>query len=906
MSSSPEVARPEPDALLERARDGRGRLKVYLGMAPGVGKTSAMLESARRLAADGIDVAVGLVETHGRRETEALLDGLEVLPRRRTESRGQALRDFDLDGALRRRPALLLVDELAHTNPPDARHPKRWQDIEELLDAGIDVHTTVNIQHVETLNDIVARITGVRVRETVPDRVLETADEVELVDLTPGDLVARLEQGKVYTADLVGTARNSFFTPGNLAALRELALRHTADRVDADVVGYMRRRAIAGPWPAGERVLVAVGGSGDGESVVREGRRVADLWKARWTVVHVEVPGADPGAGQGRIRDAMSLAERLEARTETLHGSDPVQALLEFARRHNFTQLVVGQPSARRRRGWRAGFAERLLAANHGLSIHFAPTPVEGRGHRKSSLAPAPRARVQPRAIAVATAGVAAVSLLGLAFPLVGGLSNVAMLYLVAVLASAVIDGPWAAVLTAVLAALASNFFFTSPRWTLLVADGRDVIALLIFLAVGITTGLMAGRIRQQARASEGRVNALGTLYDFSRRLGASRTEDALLHAVVLQAWRLASRDAMMLLPREHGLAIRYAWPPRDRLDEAAWAAARWTMERGEPAGARTDTLPSCAWHFRPLRTGDRTTGVFGILADPSSPPPPEFLQAMDAMLDQTAVALDRLAFAAEASRAEAMEETERFRSALLSSVSHDLRTPLTSILGSVTALRSAPDRLGPAARDELLATIEEEAERLDRFVRNLLDMTRIESGTLEARRDWLAPAEVIDEACARFEGHLGHRRLVRAMAPGLPLLRADFVLLETVLVNLLDNFARHAAKATFVEVGVRRDGPELLLWVLDDGDGVPPEHLPRLFERFFRVRGADAAEREETTGLGLSICRGLVEAMGGRIEAGSPAAEGRGLRFTMRFPIEPQPSALDEAPVKCEGGNAA
>jgi two-component system sensor histidine kinase KdpD len=896
MIPSKEPGRPEPEDLLAmRDGDGRGRLKVYLGMAPGVGKTYAMLEAAHRHRRQGVDVVIGIVETHGRRETESLLEGLEILPRRRAEYRGHQLGEFDLDAALARRPSLLLVDELAHSNVPDARHPKRWQDVDELLAAGIDVHTTLNIQHIETLNDIVARITGVRVRETLPDRVLERADEIELVDLTPRDLIARLEQGKVYMADLVGRARENFFTPGNLAALRELALRHTADRVDADMVGYMKQRAIPGPWPAGDRLLVCVSGDGVGEAVVRAGRRLADQAKVRWTVLHAETAGRSAAREEeAELQKAMALAERLQARTDRVSGADPVTAVLDYARRGNFTQIVVGCP---RRSGWRRrrSFAAALVARPHGLAVHFVPRAVDSRSAGASPrrlLSLAPR---EPRAILISIAGVGLVTLIGTLLPVVGGLANASMLYLAAVLISAVLDGVGAGVLAALLAALSSNFFFTEPRWTLFVADGRDLVALAIFLVVGITTGAMAGRIRDQVRSAEARMVALRTLYDFSRRLGEAKTADALLHAVVLQAWRLSSRDAMLLLPQDEKLSIRYAWPPRDRLEAGPWAAANWAWQKGEAAGVGTATLPSSPWHFRPVRSGDRVVGVFGILVPSPFSLPREFVETLDAMLDQSAVALDRIVYAKEASRADALAQTERFREALLSSISHDLRTPLTSILGSVTALRSDRGKYDEAARADLLETIEEEAERLDRFVRNLLDLTRLESGSLEARRDWLSVAEVIHAACRRFEDRLGDRRLVRRIPAGLPLLRGDFLLLETVLVNLLDNFAKHAKSATFVEVSAEADASQCRIRVTDDGEGVAAEHRPHLFERFFRVPGPGYTP--EGSGLGLSICRGLVEAMGGRIEVESPVGGGRGVCFTIRFPVETQPEAIGDAP---------
>jgi two-component system sensor histidine kinase KdpD len=888
MSAMDEPPRPEPEALLaEAAREGRGRLKVYLGMAPGVGKTYEMLAHARRLKEQGVDVVAGIVETHGRAETQALLNGLEVLPRLVTTYRGHELRDFDLNAALARRPSVLLVDELAHTNPPESRHPKRWQDVEELLRAGIDVHTTVNIQHLESLNDVVARITGIRIRETLPDRVLEQADEVELIDLTPEELIGRLREGKVYVPDLAGRARDNFFKPGNLTALRELALRQTAERVDAQMVGYMRRHAIEGPWPAGERLMVCVGNDQLGPYVVREGRRLAETMKAPWVAAHVERPGSvTTPAAEKATEDAMALAERLRARTERLAGADLPGEILSYAKRNNITQIVIG----RSRAGWlrealRRSLAQALVRRSEGIAIHIVTPPAA------ASAGWIGKELTLPGLPAAATAVVGIAAVVGLTFAVedLRAQSNVALLFLAVVLWSAVGYGLVAALATAILAFLAYNFFFTEPYHTLWVAHWHDIVALLVFLIVAATTGILAGRVRDQMQGARSRIVALQMLYDFARRLGAAKTSDELLHAVVLQAHRLSGRPAVVLLPSNDDIAIRYAWPPEDRLDESALAAARWTLRHAEPAGAHTGTLPSANWHFRPLRTANGAVGVLGVGAE-HSPLPHDLAQTLDAMLDQTAVAVERIDFSIEVSRAEAMAETEKFRGALLSSVSHDLRTPLTSILGSITALRRDPSRYDAKAREELLATIEEEAERLDRIVNNLLDVTRLEGGALEVKREWIAVSEVVDSAARRFAGKLGAKRLIRKIAPDVPLLRGDFTLLETTLFNLIDNALKHAVNAAVIEVGASSRGADLLITVTDDGDGIAREHLPRLFDKFYRIRKTD--QTPAGTGLGLSICKGLVEAMGGRIDVESPTAAGRGTRFALRFPVEPQPAA--------------
>lgn len=889
MTEPREPLRPEPEALLaEAAREGRGRLKIYLGMAPGVGKTFAMLEGARRLKAQGIDVVVGLVETHGRKDTATLLEGFEILPRRPHAYRGQTLHEFDLDAALARRPKVLIVDEYAHTNVPDSRHPKRWQDIEELLRAGIDVHTALNIQHLEGLNDVIARITGVRVRETLPDLVVEKADEVELIDLTPEELTARLHEGKVYTGELAGRALENYFKPGNLSALRELALRRTADRVDQQLVGYMRAHAIEGPWPAGERIMVCVGRDATARAVLRAGARLADQIGAPWIAVHIERSDAPPLAPEDRdlVDDVLKLAEQMQARVERMVGEDLPDELLAYARRNNVTQIVVG----RSRESWlrqvfRRSLANELIRRSEGIPVHVVvpdATPLS----RPFRL---PGVPLDWRGWLYPPLSVAVVVGLGLAISSISTLPNMAMMFLTAVFLGAVRFGLRAAVATALLAFPSWNFFFTEPYYTFEISSWDDVLTLSVFLIVGIVTGLLAGRVRDQANAAQARANAIQVLFDFSRRLSASATPDALLHAIVLQAHRLSKLPALALLPSEGDLEIRYSWPPEDTLDAAAMAAARWAMQHGEPAGRGTSTLPSATWHFRPVRTAKKIVGVLGLRQGDGDPPlRQDMLQTMDSILDQSAVAIDRLTFAEEAARVEAMTATDRLRTALMSSVSHDLRTPLTTIMGSASTLRQDDSKLDPAAKDELLLAIVDETKRLDQYVTNLLNMSRLEAGELKPRREWLDPAEVLESAAARVAPRAKAVGIDTRIGPDVPLLRADFMLLETVLVNLLDNAIKHGEGAEHVWASVKAQNGVLTFEVVDDGVGIPPDFLDRLFDRFFRVQRSDS--KPAGSGLGLSICKGFVEAMGGKIEVKSPVAQGHGAAFVLTFPIEAQP----------------
>ncbi|HVT50728.1 MAG TPA: sensor histidine kinase KdpD [Dongiaceae bacterium] len=894
MSLSDEPLRPEPEALLKEAgRSNRGRLKIYLGMAPGVGKTYAMLEGARAAKAAGRNVVIGLVETHGRTETAALLQGLEILPRQTISHRGHTLEEFDLAAALARKPDLIVVDELAHTNAPDCLHPKRWQDVEELLFAGINVLSALNVQHLESLNDAVARITGVRVRETVPDRILEQADEVELVDITPTELMERLHQGKVYAPELAGRALEKFFNPGNLAALREMALRRTADRVDEQVTGYMRAHGIEGPWPVNERILVCIGRDPASLLAVRAGRRMADQMQAPWIVLHVERPGVPLTVARDDdpAEVALKLAADLGARVERLAGRDLPGEILRFARRSNVSQIIIG----RSRLSWlkeilRRSLAHELVRRSNGIAVHVLTQQAATAGTL-------PRFKLRlpvgwlPWAASIAAVGLAVLA--GEAIPDLNRPGNISLLLLAAVLFSAVTFGRIVSAAASVLAFLAYDFFFLDPFLTFHVTHWADFVTLLIFLVTAVVTGTLAGIVREQAEAAQARIKSTRALYDFSRRLGATFRLDDLLHAVAIHANRVADRQAMVLLVEGEALAISHAWPPEDELDASGWAAARWAREHAEPAGYGTDTLPRSDWHFRPMRTKDAVIGVIGIRRTGEERGPSlEMLRSLDAVLDQAAVAIERIAFAEEAAKVEALHATDRLRNALLSSISHDLRTPLTSILGSATTLRQQDARLDEGTRAELLATIEQEADRLDRFVADLLNMTRLEAGALETKSDWIDVSDLVDSAIRRFAREPKAGMVRRKLPAGLPLIRADFVLLENVLVNLIDNALKHAAGAGRIEIIARAAGNRLEIAVTDDGAGIAAEALPHLFDKFYSGDRSDTGRAG--AGLGLSICKGLVEAMGGTIAVLSPAENGRGARFAVSFPVPQQPVAAE------------
>ncbi|MBV9653801.1 MAG: sensor histidine kinase KdpD, partial [Acetobacteraceae bacterium] len=697
--------RPDPDALLAAlAKDEpRGRLKVFLGAAPGVGKTWEMLSQARRRRAEGIDVVAGVIETHGRAETEAQVGELLVLPRRPIPYRGQRLEEFDLDAALARRPGLLLIDELAHTNAPGSRHAKRWEDVAELLEAGIAVWATLNVQHLESLNDDVARISGIRPSETLPDRVLEMADEIELIDVPPADLRQRLREGKIYRKETAQRALDSFFKEGNLAALREIALRRAAAHVDGDVRNWMRRSGVAGPWPTDERVVALVGPDAAAESVVRQAKRLADALHAPWVALHFERPGEGAGTA-AQVRHPLTLAAQLGADIEQrAPQGDLVRATLDAVRARNATHLVVGRVRDRAggrvlRRLFGRVLTYQLLKSAAGVTLHVVPAP-EDRPAGPRARVPRPGvARWQPWAGVPAM--IAGVTALGTALRDILPAEAADVIYLAAVVGAAAIWGTGPALLATALAILAWDFFFIQPLYTVTIDSPRDLVTAVVFAGVAVLTGGLAGRVRAEARAAGARIEGLRRIGAFSRRLGGPTTEADLLAEIARQAAGLARR-AVVLTGGEAGeLDVRAAEPPDPALDEGAWAAARWTASRGEPAGRGTPTLPSASWRFLPVQTVRGRLGVLGVRPEEELDEP--LLQALDTLADQAAAALERVRLATAAARAVAMEETQRLRTALLASLSHDLRTPLTGIQGAAGTLRTAWHELSEETRTDL------------------------------------------------------------------------------------------------------------------------------------------------------------------------------------------------------------
>ncbi|MGH7090705.1 MAG: DUF4118 domain-containing protein [Stellaceae bacterium] len=881
--------RPSADDLLAaEARRTQGRLKVFLGAAPGVGKTYTMLSVAEARRREGVDVVVGIVETHGRAETEALLEGLEIVSRRSMPYKGRTLEEMDLDAILARRPQLVLVDELAHTNVPGSRHPKRYLDVEELLAAGIDVFTALNVQHLESLNDVVAKITRIRVRETLPDSILDRADEIELVDLTPEDLIQRLKDGKVYVPHQAERAARHYFSPGNLTALRELALRRTAERVDEQMVSYMRRHAIPGPWAAGERVLVAISGNPGSAALVRHARRMADRLRAPWVAIHVETARSlrMSTAERARITAALGLAERLGAEAVSIPGQDVAATLLDYARANNVTHIIIARPHRFRwlELVWNSA-TERLLRHAGELSVHvIAAADDEKRGRRRFWEG---GEAVRPAAWAESLLLVAAAVGIGALLRAVIGIESVGEVFLVAVLASALSGGLWPSLLACLASVLAYNFFFLPPLYTFTIADPENLVDLFLFTVVALIASQLAARVRAQAVVAQARARTTGELYGFSRKLAVAVTLDDLLWATCHQIARMLKVRVVMLLPEGERLSVRAGFPPEDRLDEADLAAASWSWKHNRPAGRGADTLPGAKRLFVPIETGRGVLGVIGM--DRDTPGPllgPDERRLLDSLAGQAALAIERVMLASDLDRARLAAETDRLRTALLTSISHDLRTPLATILGSVTSLTAGGAALDQVTSAELLDLIREEAERLNRFIGNLLDMTRLEAGPLEPNRVPIDIADAIATALARAERILALHRVETAIAPDLPLLMLDGVLFEQVLFNLLDNAAKYSAPGSLIGIAAGRQGRLLRIEIRDEGEGIPANDLERIFEKFYRAPGAN--RRPTGTGLGLAICRGFVEAMGGTI-AVTNRTDRTGATFTITFPLPPE-----------------
>lgn len=896
--------RPSPEALLEAARreeGASGKLKIFVGAAPGVGKTYEMLQSAHARRKSGTDVVIGFVETHGRAETEALVRGLEVVPRKRLDYRGQIVEEMDLDAVIARRPKVALVDELAHTNAAGSRHPKRYLDVEELLSRGIDVYTTVNIQHIESLNDVVAQITHVRVRETVPDSIFDRADAIELIDLTPDDLIQRLREGKVYVPKQAERALEHYFSPGNLTALRELALRRAAERVDEQLLTHMQANAIAGPWAAGERILVCVSEDPRAAGLVRYTKRLADRLHAPFTAISIETRRSLQLSDQERDRlaDTLRLAESLggEALTIPAVGRRIADDVINFAQGNNVTQIVIGKSTRSR---WfemtRGSVVHDLVRRAGNISVHVIPgDELPDEALPKTAVQTA--ARSEPfnplpylKALGIVLVGLGAAVLLQPRF----GIENVDLVLLTAVVAVAVRYGLWPSLLASIAASLAYNFFFLPPVYTFTITDPTNVAAFFFFMLIAILVSNVAARVRTQADTAIGRIRTTEQLYAFSRKLAGTATLDDVLWASAYQIALMLKVRVVLLLPEDGLLTVKSGYPPEDQLDQADLAAANWAWSNDRSAGRGSDTLPGAKRLFLPMRTGRGPIGVIGIDDDRTGPLlTPDQRRLLDALVDQGALAIERVLLVEDMDRVKRTVESERLRSALLTSISHDLKTPLASVLGAASTMRDLAGALSDTEKRDLLATVIDESERLNRFIANLLDMTKLESGAIVPNTALHDLSEIVGSALRRASKILAAHKVALVLAADLPMLELDAVLFEQVLFNLLDNAAKYSLPETTIAIKSRRERDQVVLEVADEGDGIPPDELESVFDKFYRAQKGDRVR--PGTGLGLAISRGFVEAMHGTIAAAN-RSDRSGAVLTIRLPVPTQTKALDTA----------
>jgi len=882
--------RPDPDALLAQMREderraARGRLRIYFGASAGVGKTYAMLQEARKLAAEGRAPLVGVIETHGRAETARLLDGLEQLPRRRIDHRGRRLDEFDLDAALARAPAVILVDELAHSNAPGSRHPKRWQDVEELLDAGIDVLTTVNVQHLESLNDVVGGIAGIRVAETVPDRVFDAADQVIMVDLPADALLARLKEGKVYQPRQAERAAGNFFRKGNLIALRELALRRTADRVEGDVRAWREQQSIDAIWKTGAGLLVCVGPGDLAEHVVRSGARMASQLGAGWHAVYVETPRLArlPDAARQRTMDALALAQDLGAITAVLSGDDVAAVTIEYARGHNLSRIALGRSGS----PWRRRTARRLARQAPGLDLVEIGQPAVPPPAGAAQPAPGPGWQGQPWP-AHAWAAAASLAAAALAAPLSGrfDLVNIAMMFLLVVLLVAVRFGRAPSVTATCIGVACFDFFYVPPRFTFAVSDFQYVVTFGVMLAVGLITGHLTAGLRFQARAASERERRVRALYEFARELSGVLAASQVFESSRAVIQNAFGARATLLVPGADG---RLGMPPADdggapeplpaNVDPGV---AQWAFDHAQPAGLGTDTLPASPLFYLPLVAPMRTRGVLAI--EPQAGRwvlVPEQRRQLDALAALAAIALERVHYVDVAQAVLVDMASERLRNSLLAALSHDLRTPLTALVGlSESLLRSDALREDQGQAPRALAqSLHDEAVRMATLVANLLDMARIESGEVRFNLEWQALEEVVGSALRACGAVLRQHTVVVRLQEDLPLVRFDAVLVERVLCNLVENAAKYTPAGSRIEIAASRRGAWIDVTVSDDGPGLRPGSEEAIFEKFTR------GERESAlpgVGLGLAICRAIVEAHGGTIRACAAPLGGAGFVFSL------------------------
>jgi two-component system sensor histidine kinase KdpD len=903
--------RPDPDQLLarverEKAKARRGRLKIFFGAAAGVGKTYAMLLAARERRAENIDIIVGLVETHGRKETAILLEGLEVLPPKQIDYRGTTLQEFDLDAALKRKPSVILVDELAHTNAQGCRHPKRWQDIEELLDAGIDVYTALNVQHLESLNDDISQISGIRVWETVPDTVFEEANEIELVDLPPDELLDRLKDGKVYLPQQAQEAVKHFFRKGNLIALRELALRQTANQVDAQMLDYRDDNAIREIWQVNERIMVCIGPNALAERLVRAGKRFATSLRAQWLVVYVETPELQrlPAEKRDGVLRILRLAEQLGAETATLSAPDMSVALIKFSNERNVTKIVMGKPT---RRGWKrlllGSVVDELISDAHNINLYLLGSPRYERGdsgdrselslYRKNPL-PGLSGRLSSRkkgtlgyvwAVAVIVASTALAYLMFGRFEL----ANLVMIFLLGVVFIAMRFGRGPSIFASLLGVAIFDFLFVTPYFSFSVSDSQYLVTLLAMLTVAILISNLMANVRSQAKVAGHRERRATVLYAMSRDLTASQSEDEIVRAAVHHLYSEFGSRNVILFPDANG---RIIYPTGEAMPKSLHAAdlsvAQWVFDHNEIAGQGTHTLPGAEAIYFPLSNKENVLGVLVLLpVNLRRVFLPEQQKLLETFLGQIAQAITRVRLTEQARKTQVEMEAERLRNSLLSSISHDLRTPLATIVGSASTLMEE-DALKAQDKLELSRAIYDEGLRMSSLVNNILDMARLDAGTIELNKQWYPLEEIIGAVLTLLQKRLAGRLVTVKLPPGTPMIYVDAVMIEQVLINLLENILRYTPESSPVEIMAEVSSFAVEISVADQGPGIPKGLEKKLFEKFYRVRHEAA---QSGVGLGLAICKAVIEAHGGSIQAQNRPTGGA--VFSFMIPLDHTPPAL-------------
>jgi two-component system sensor histidine kinase KdpD len=874
--------RPNPDELLKNVEEAkRGKLKIFLGYVAGVGKTYAMLEAAHQRKEQGVDVVIGYIETHKRAETEELVEELEVLPRKQVEYRGIALTELDVDAVISRRPQLVLVDEFAHTNAPGSRHPKRFQDVKDILDAGIDVYTTLNIQHLESLNDIVAQVTGIVVRETIPDRVIDEASEIEVIDLPPDELLVRLEEGKVYIPEQASRALEKFFRKGNLTALREMALRRAAERVDDQMRSYMKTRAISGPWAAGERLLVCISPSPLAEKLIRTTRRLADEINAEWIAVYVEIaskPENDP-ANRERIGKILQLAEELGGKSTTLAGRSIHEAVLDYARKHNITKVVIGKPIRPR---WQeiitGSVVDELIYASGNIDVYV----ISSRTEPNLPIIPTDWQPHRPIGRYLLALGLVLIStLLGLTVR--GSLepTNIVMLYLASAVISAIFLGRGPSLLASVAGVLAFDFFLVPPYHTFAVDDTQYLVTFGMLFTVSLVISSLTAKEREQAEAAIRRESQTSALYNLSKDLTSATDLKQVAEVIIANIGKAFGREVVIFLS-DRGRLYSFASSPNYQPDENELAVAAWAFVHDQPAGRGTDTLPAASIRCLPLKTSNGLVGVLGVHPkEAGSFLTPEQRQTLAAFTNQAAIAIERESLAEQARQAELLKATEKLQTALLNSISHDLRTPLVSITGALTSLDEQIEYLDEENRRSLVMTAREEADRLNRLVGNLLSMTRIESGAIRLHNEPGDIEDMIGTALEQLGKRLGGHDVKVHIPSDFPLVPMDFSLMVQVIVNVLDNAVKYSPDCSLIEVSASVADQKARIQIADCGVGIPPDDLTRIFDKFYRVQ---RAEKVSGTGLGLSISKGIVEAHHGNIYAS--ARESGGTIVTIELPL--------------------